>query len=201
MRRGALLLALVVSACGGDRPQGVEVTEAPPESELRTRPSGPVPLDTVYADSGLFADPSLRPDSLGADSLRRDSLRQDSLRRAQAARPDFRTFWPDFRRAVQSGPDAVAALTAFSASLSRDDFDAALYPGVFEEGPFRDGVLDLTARDFRRDGPRRIVTVTVGYGADGDVVPEDEAVTESAAVLTFDVVGGAYRLVRIDLTG
>ncbi len=202
MRRGALLLAaLAVGACGGDRPQGVEVTEAPPESELRARPGRPAPLDTVYADSGLFVDPSLRPDSLRRDSLRRDSLRADSVRQARAARPDFRPFWPGFLRAVRSGPDAVAALTAFSDVLPRDAFDDALYPAVFSDGPFRDGLLGLTARDFRRDGTRRAVTVTVGYDADGRVVREDEAVTESAAVLTFDVVDGAYRLVRIDLAG
>lgn len=202
MRRGALLLAaLALGACGGDRPQGVEVTEAPPESELRARPGRPAPLDTVYADSGLFVDPRLRPDSLRADSLRRDSLRADSLRQAQAARPDFRPFWPDFVRAVRTGPEAVAALTVFSERLPRDAFDATLYPAAFEVEAFRAGLLDLTARDFRREGTRRVVTVTVGYDAAGAVVPEDEAVTESAVILTFDVVDSAYRLVRIDLAG
>lgn len=202
MRRGGLLLAaLAVGACGGDRPQGVEVTEAPPESELRPRPGRPAPLDTVYADPGLFVDPSLRPDSLRADSLRRDSLRQDSLRQAQAARLDFRSFWPEFLRAVRSGPEAVAALTAFSDALPRDAFDETLYPAAFEDEAFRAGVLDLTARDFRREGTRRVVAVTVGFDADGEVVAEDEAVTESAAILAFDVVDGTYRLVRIDLAG
>ena len=200
MRRGALLLAaLAAGACGGDRPQGVEITEAPPESEVRPG-RRPAPLDTVYADSGLFADPRLRPDSLRADSLRRDSLRQDSLRRAAVARPDFRAFWPRFRRAVQAGPDSVAARTAFSDALPRDDF-RGLYAVAFADSLFRPRVLGLTARDFRREGLRREVTVTVGFDADGRSVPEDEAVTESAVVLTFDVVDGAYRLVRVQQAG
>ena len=201
MRRGALLLAaLAASACGGDRPQGVQITEAPPESETGARPRRPAPLDTVYADSGLFVDPRLRPDSLRADSLRRDSLRQDSLARA-AARPDFRTFWPRFRRAVEVSRDSVAARTAFSDALPRAAFDSLLYDAAFADSLVRPRILALTARDFRRDGLRRDVTVTVGFDADGRSVPEDEAVTESAVVLTFDVVGGAYRLVRIQRAG
>ena len=200
MRRGALLLAaLAAGACGGDRPQGVEITEAPPESEVRPG-RRPAPLDTVYADSGLFADPRLRPDSLRADSLRRDSLRQDSIARVPA-RPDFRAFWPRFRRSVQAGRDSVAARTAFSDALPRAAFDSLLYDAAFADSLVRPRVLALTARDFRRAGTRREVTVTVGFDAEGRPVREDEAVTESAVVLTFDVVDGAYRLVRVRPAG
>ncbi len=202
MRRLALVLVLlaVAAGCGDGQPRGVEVTEA--DDDVFAGPSRPsLALDTVYADSGLYADPRLRPDSLRADSLRRDSLRQDSLRRAEVARPDFRTFWPTFQSAVRRDRAAVAALAAFSDGFTRADFDAMLYEAAFGGGPFRDGVLALTARDFRRDGTRRQSAVVVGYDAEGQIVPQDEALTESAAVLTFDVVGGAYRLVGVELAG
>ncbi len=197
MRRASVIaLAVALGAgCGGESPKGVQVTEAPPESELRPSVRRPAPLDTVYADSGPFVDPRLRPDSLRLDSLRRDSLARDSVRRAVAA-PDFRVAWPAFVAAIRRDRAAVRALAAFSDRLPEADFPA-LYDAALGPGPFRDGVLALTARDFRRAGTARQATVTVGYGADGHVVPEDEAVTESTATLRFDVVDGAYRLVGL----
>ena len=192
-------LAVGVGACGGDASKGVQVTEAPPESELRPRLRRPAPLDTVYADSGRFADARFHPDSLRADSLRRDSLARDSVRPSAVAAPDFRTFFPSFLGAVRAGRAAVRERAAFSAALPEADF-SDLYDTAFGD-PFRDGILALTARDFRRAGTAREATVTVGYDADGRVVPEDEAVTESAVVLRFDVVDGAYRLVGVALAG
>ena len=201
-------LAALVVGCGGERPRGVEVTAADDDAVLGRAPRPSAAFDTVYADSGLYADPRLRPDSLHADSLRRDSLtasasrfRQDSLRRAEAARPDFRTFWPAFQAAVRRDRAAVAALAAFSERFSRADFDGDLYAAAFAEGPFRDGALALSARDFRRDGTRRQASVVVGYDRDGRVVRQDEAAREEAVVLTFDVVDGAYRLVGVEPPG
>ena len=145
MRRTALVaLAVALGACGGDRPQGVEVTEAA-DSGLPRAPGPRAPsaaFDTVYADTALFVD--ARADSLAAvraDSLRRDSLRQDSLARAEAARPDFRAFWPRFRTAVAGGRDGVAARTAFSEALPHETFDL-LYEVAFEPGPFQERILD-----------------------------------------------------------
>ncbi len=194
------VLATAVCGCGGDAPQGVQVTEAPTESERVPSLRRPVPLDTVYADSGLFSVSRLRLDSLRADSLRRDSVARDSVRQETVARPDFRTAWPAFLAAVRQGRAAVRPLAAFSDAFREDDFPT-LYEAALADGPFRAGVLALTPRDFRRDGTTRQATVTVGYDASGSVVPEDEAVTEASVVLRFDVVDGAYRLVRIALAG
>lgn len=203
MRCASLVLAaLVFGGCGGDKPQGIEVTEAPSDSELLPGARRPAALDTVYADSGLFSDPRFHPDSLRADSLRRDSLARDSALQAAAApaAPDFRTAFPAFLAAVREGRSAVRARTAFSDALPEADFPM-LYDAAFGEGPFRDGILALTARDFRRERTARVAMVVVGYDTEGRVVPQDEAETESAVILTFDVVEGAYRLTKIDLAG
>ncbi len=205
--------------CGGDKPTGIEVTEAADDARLPSRPRV-APLDTVYADLGVFADSvagldalradSLRRDSLRADSLRRDSLRADSLRqdslrrdsvtRAEpaAAAPDFRTFWPRFQTAFRAGLEPTLALAQLSADLSRRDVEAAVEAA--SGAPFRAGVRALSPRDFRRDGTARQATVTVGYDRDGAIVPQDEAVTEAALTLSFDVVEGGYRLVAVSLS-
>ena len=189
MARLALAAALVaLAACGSDA-EGVAVTEAAPGPLRAPVPAAfgdtarPAPLDTVYADSALFEDPAL------------DSLAVDTARAAPAA-PDFRAFWPRFRAAVRAGRGGGAELaTERGAEALR-----TLGPTVFAD-PFLDGVLALTARDFRRDGAARAATVTVGYDRAGVVVAEDEAVREATATLRFDVVDGAYRLVDLDLTG
>ncbi len=194
---GALALALVLGACGGETPRGVEVTEAGDSALPPPGPRRAAAVDTVYADSGLWAG----PDRQRLDSVRQDSLRRDSLRRDPAApsapetpAPDFRAFWPRFRDAARAGPPSAAALAAFSDTMPREAFDRALAVALAE--PFRDGVLALTPRDFRRDGTAREATVVVGYDADGRVVAQDEAVAEAIVTLRFDVAGGAYRLVR-----
>ena len=186
MRRAALVLAAVLAACGSDT-EGVAVTEAAPGGTRAPTPGGAAdtlrlaPFDTVYADLGLYEDPAL-------DGLRADSA---GAPEAAPAPPDFRAFWPRFRDAVRA-ERGVAALVAPDA---RGAFEAR-GPAVFAE-PFRNGVLALGARDFRRDGAARVATVRVGYDRAGRVVPEDEAVREAAAVLRFDVVDGAYRLVDL----
>lgn len=201
-------LAMAMWGCGGDKPRGIEVTEASDDARVPARPGG-LAFDTVYASRG--ADLSL--DSLAIDSLRvvarrRDSLRTDSLRRDSIARApalpaapaaDFAAFWPRFQTAVRAGREPTTALTRFSGDLRREDFGTA-FEAAFGE-PFRARVLALTPRDFRRDGTARQATVVVGYDADGAIVPQDEAVTESAVVLRFDIVDGAYRMVSVTPTG
>ena len=201
--RPLALAVLVVAGCGGDRPQGVTVTEAEdPAGGPAARPS--LAFDTVYTDSGAFTDPSLQPDSLRADSLRRDSLRADALRRdslRRAARgPDFRTFWAAFQDAVRQDEPAVRALASYSDRLDQEAFEG-LYEAAFVGEPFRSRVLALTPRDFARDGAAREVTVIVGYDAGGNVVPQDEAETEASLTLRFEVVEGTYRLVRVAPAG
>ncbi len=196
-------LAVAAAGCGGDQPRGVQVTEATDDARLPARPRQSLAFDTVYADSGRYADPRL-------DSLRRDSLRADSLSargdeagsESPAAEPaspaaSFQAFWPRFRDAVRAGAEPTAALVRFSGDLRREDFGATF--GSAFGAPFRGPVLALAPRDFRRNGAAREVTVTVGYDARGEVVPEDEAETESSVTLRFDVVDGAYRLVSVAL--
>ncbi|MGB3543041.1 hypothetical protein [Rubrivirga sp.] len=192
--RLVVVVALLAAGCGGES-QGVEVTEADDSPPSRTvRPPDPrAPLDTVYADSGLFVDPSLQLDSLSADSLRRDSVRQDSLAQVPVA-PDFRTFWPEFRIALEDGPAAAASLAAIEG-----DAESAI--GRLLVGPFLDGALALSARDFRRAATSRMATVIVGYDADGTAVPQENALTESAVTLRFDVLEGEYRLVGLEVAG
>ena len=186
MRAAALALSAVLAACGGGDRGGVPVTEADPGPAVAPpRPPPRVaPLDTVYADSGLYADPRL-------DSLRADSASGPAAALPEAA-PDFRAFWPRFQRALRAGPDSAAALARLGEGSAPLDALA---------GPFLDRALALTARDFRRDGAARDVQIRVGYDAEGAVVPEDEALTESAVRLRFEVVEGAYRLVRLDVAG
>ena len=187
-------LALVVGGCGGDQPRGVQVTEADEAPLPPVRPRRSAGFDSVYADSGPYAD--LRVDSLRLDSLRRDSVRASTPPPPSApAAPDFGAFWPRFRDAARAGRPRAEALAAFSSTTSQESFERA-YATAFSE-PFRAGVLALTPRDFRRDGAARQATVVVGYDAGGRVVPQDEAVAEASATLRFDVVDGAYRLVGL----
>ena len=195
MRAALLLAALAASACGGDSARSVEVTEAPADAFTGRPPTAPP--DTSVLD--LVRLDSLRRDSLRADSLRADSVRQSEP--VSPAAPDFRAFWPRFQAAVREGRPAVARLAAFSDGLERSAFDGHLFEAVFGSEPFRSRVLALGPRAFERDGTRRAVTVLVGYDTDGEVVPEDEAETESAVTLAFDVVDGAYRLVALRLAG
>ena len=188
MRWAVLVLAATLAACGGDR-EGVAVTEADPVGTLAPAAPPPrfdTPLDTTYADSALFADPAL--DSLAADSAEADTLR------VAASGPDFRTFWPRFRAALADAPETLGTFAALREGSTPVDVLVA-------DPLFRERVLSLTARDFRRQGTSRDVWVRVGFDRDGNVVPEDEAETESGLGLRFEVVDGAYRLVRLDAAG
>lgn len=186
MRAAPLVLGVLLAACGGSDREGIAVTEAAPVERVAPRPPPRVaPLDTVYADSGQYADPRL-------DTLLADSAAADTLEAVSA--PDFRAFWPRFREALRTGPEAVAAL----ADLAPES--VPLDP-LLDDAVFRDRVLALTARDFRRAGTVRDVWVRVGFDRDGNVVPEDEAETESGLGLRFEVVDGAYRLVRLEVGG
>lgn len=198
MRVGLLVVAVALSSCGGEQPQGVEITEADPASRTaRTRPSPMSPLDTVYADSGLFVDPSLRSDSLRADSLRRDSIRLATLAQEVAA-PDFRAFWPRFQSALEGDFAVGLSMIGLEAS-SKGAVDDQLTP-LFDAS-FRPAILALTARDFRREGTARSARVIVGFDDEGNVVPQDEALTESSVELRFDVLEGEYRLVGLEAAG
>ncbi|MEM1117793.1 MAG: hypothetical protein AAF845_13885 [Bacteroidota bacterium] len=196
MRAAVLAMALVLAACGGER-EGVTVTEAEPVASLAPSVPPPprldAPLDTVDADS-LLGD--LAPDSLAADTTDADTI--------AASGPDFRAFWPRFRDALAAGPEAVAPLTAFAPDSLRPSYAPPfedLLSEIQDGGLFRDPILALTARDFRVDGDARDVWVTVAYDEDGNVTVEDEGVSESGLGLRFEVVDGAYRLVRIDVAG
>ena len=193
MRGAARLaaLALILAACGSE-PEGVTVTEAEPDGYVAPRAPRPASaFDTVYADSGLYADPAL--DSLAGSPA-------DTTASAPAA-PDFRAFWPRFQAALRTGADEVAALARLGGGgVPRAQFDE-VWAGALRAGPFRDGVLALSARDFRRDGAAREASVVVGYDARGRVVRQDEAVRDSALVLRFEPVEGTYRLARLAVTG
>jgi hypothetical protein len=179
----AVALAALLGACES-RPSGVAVTEAPPvgfPSAGGRYSDG----DTTYSDSAYAL----------SDSLASDSLVRTAEAPADSA-PDFDAFWAAFRAAVRSGRggsiEALASGPAVVRSESAGD--------AFAE-PFRSGLLALTARDLARDGAARVAVATVGYDAGGDVVPEEEAETDSSAILRFEIVGNAWRLVRIDLAG
>ena len=185
----AALFTVGLGACKS-RPAGGAVTEAPPGG-------APAPAvrdadgDTTYSDSayaasdslaGTLLDPLARPPAAAADST-----------------PDFDAFWADFRAAVRSGRRAdLAALTAPSVR----DAAAALAE------PFRTPLLALDARDLAREpapaqagGDARIATTTVGFDAAGNVVPQDEADTDRTVALRFEIVAGAWRLVRVETAG
>ena len=178
---GTAVVCIVLAGCGDDKPS-VTITEADPVAE-RT----PSTVDT----SALAASDSTLTDSLViADSA--DVALVDSV---AAPPPDFNAFWTQFQAAVRSG--RVGAVTQY-AKLGGDgiglvDIDKA-YISAFTE-PFKSAVLSLSPRDFERDSLAREIRVVVGYDADGRVVPEDEADTDSAILLRFDVINGRYRWV------
>ena len=181
MRRAALLVALAAAGGCGERPDGVPVGQADDGAAL-PHPSGwrSGALDTVYADTLAFAD-SLRADSLAA---------ADTLAAARA--PEAAPLWAAVQAAVRARRRAAwDDLTAGTAG-------AALAWEVLADGPFRDGLLALDARDLRRDGTARVARVVVGYDADGRVVPQDEADRDRALTLRLDVVDGAYRVTRVE---
>lgn len=202
MRSAALLLALglLAGACKGRR-EGVAVTEAPPVG-VPAAPGLYTEGDTVYADAA-FAD-SLRADSLAAvDSLRADSVAAATP--ATAPAPDFRAFWTSFRAALRTGRRATVAPLAL---VGPGGIAPAEWPDLataFLDDDFRTALLALDATALRRDGDARVATGVVGYDAEGRVVPQDEADTDSAVILRFEIVAGAdslaWRLVRVDVAG
>ncbi|HIG74115.1 MAG TPA: hypothetical protein EYQ24_05960 [Bacteroidetes bacterium] len=179
MRRLALLGLVALAACGGEEtPQTTDdeafVPPAPPTLE---------PLDV---------------DSLGLDE---DDLAMDSLALADSASaeaeplpaaPDFAPFLSEFKRALQTGAAERYAAPGL------DDADLAF---LVDDPAFRQRFLAAPPDRYRREGTRREVYVVVGYDLEGNVVPEDEAETESGLGLVFDVVDGAYRLVRVSAAG
>ena len=200
LRLGTVLgaaLVLALAGCKG-RTGGVAVTEAPPVG-FPGASGRYTEGDTVYAAFG---------DSLAADSLAADS----TVRTAEAApdsTPDFRPFWAAFRAAVRSGRrPGVAAL----ARIGPGGIAPAAWPAAAAllDEPFRTPLLALDAEALTREpapagGDARVATVVVGFDAAGAVVPQDEADTDAAVVLRFEIVAGeagpAWRLVRVDTAG
>ena len=175
-RRAGLALLLALAACG-ETPDTVAVGEAPPVAF----PPGRARLgDTLSADS-VFADPAFADTVSAAPG----AVQPDSADAVPAEAPDFNAFWTAFLAQVRAGrPPAVPG----AANLRRD--------------PFRPVVLATTARDVPRDGPEaRTARAVVGFDAAGRVVPQDEAVRDSALVLRFEIADGAWRLVRARLDG
>ncbi|WP_143536898.1 hypothetical protein [Rubricoccus marinus] len=177
MKRWALAVALLASGCGGENAQQPAAPALPP---------APPSIPDV-GDLDDFDDAFEDADSLGtpeADSLEATALPDPG--------PSFAPFLTEFKVALQKG----TARRLAAPGLSAQDFAA-----VAEDDAVRQHVLAAGVERYRREGTRREVYVVVGYDAEGNVVPEDEAITESAVGLTFDVVDGAYRLVRIERAG
>ncbi|MEL6614433.1 MAG: hypothetical protein AAFQ43_01770 [Bacteroidota bacterium] len=185
MRPLALVLAvLVATGCGGDSAQ----TEAGPALP----PAPPDLPDVSDLDDADFASDldslDLVVDSLVADTLASGEPEADPA----PAAPSFEPFLREFKVALQTGRVA---------DLAAKGLPAADLAAVADDADFRPRILSAGADRYRRYGTRREAYLVVGYDADGAVVPEDEAVTESALGLVFDVVDGEYRLVRVERAG
>ena len=174
-------LAVLVAGCGPDESESETTTAFVP-------PPPPAP-EVVEVPDDLEPFPeadSLAPDSALAETT---ALPEEG---PSMPPPTFEPFLRDFKEALQTGDAERFAAPALSAS------DLAL---VLDDDAFRQRVLEAGPDRYRRDGMRREVYVVVGYDMDGNVVPEDEAETESGLGLVFDVVEGAYKLVRVEPAG
>ena len=183
MRTLAFVGALaVLAACGGEETATIPEVNVPPSPGAIEAPS--LGQDTItYSDSVVV-------DTLaGADA--------DSTL-APAAAPAFPAFLADLKAQIRAGNrNAVAALATAPAAqtLANGGHRFAF------EGAIGERFLSAEPARYRRDGTRRTLSVVVGFDGEGEVVPEDEAETESGAVYTFDLVDGEYRLIRLDLAG
>lgn len=183
MRHLALMAAVLLAAgCGGESAQ----TEAGPALP----PAPPDLPDVGDLDDAAFAS-DLDSLDLAPDSTAADTLASSEADPAPAA-PSFEPFLREFKVALQNG----RARDLAASGLSAEDLAA-----VADDAAFRQRVLAAGPDRYRRYGTRRETYLVVGYDADGAIVPEDEAVTESAVGLIFDVVEGEYRLVRIERAG
>ena len=202
--RSALLLGLLLAlgACKG-APEGVAVTEAPPVA-FPAAPGRYAEGDTTYAAADSLADDSLADDSLAADALAADSAARPPAA-VRDSTPDFGRFWTTFRQAARSGRrGGVAALAVVGpGGVARADWPQAAEALTTE--PFRTPLLALDARSLAYDGSARTASLLVGFDTDGTVVPQDEAETDSAVLLRFEIVGApggrAWRLVRVEFAG
>ena len=182
MKRWALALALVAAGCGGEKTQETPAPALPP--------APPAIPEVGDLDDGGFLD----EDDPGADSLAEaDTVASGAPEPAPAA-PSFAPFLSEFKVALQNG-------TARRHAALGDDLSPEALAFVADDPAFRQKILAAGADRYRRYGTRRETYVVVGYDREGNVVPEDEAETESGAGLVFDIVDGEYRLVRIDLAG
>ena len=179
----AALPLVALSACGGESAQDTSTVALPPEP-----PSFPEP-DAFDDDD--FEDLAATPDtSVTADTL---ATSPEASGDATPA-PTFEPFLREFKVALQEG--GARRYAAIGSSLTADDLAALTADPAFQQK-----VLAAGPDRYRRYGNRRETYVVVGFDADGNIVPEDEAVTESGLGLVFDIVDGAYRLVRIERAG
>ncbi len=197
MRHAVLLVSLLaLGACKGG-PEGVAVTEAPPVA-FPAAPGRYAAGDTTFAD----ADSLLAPDA--PDAPLADSVAPPPVAAHDSA-PDFGSFWAAFRAAARSGRRAdVAALAVVGpGGVARADWPTVAEAITTE--PFRAQIAALDSRSLAYDGPARTATLTVGFDSEGNVVPQDEADTDSSMILRFEIVeapgGRAWRLVRADVAG
>ncbi len=195
MRSAALLVSLLALGACKRGPEGVAVTEAPPVA-FPEAPGRYTQGDTTYAGAdSLFL----------VDSLLADSVAEAAPDVARDSTPDFGRFWTAFRAAARSGRRADAATLAVvgPGGIARADWPQAAEAITTE--PFRAQIAALDARSLDYDGPARTATLTVGFDAEGNIVPEDEADTDSSVILRFEIVeapgGRAWRLVRADIAG
>ena len=183
---GLAVLGVAVLAPGcGKKAEGVAIGEAAPVGF--PAPSGRFSDgDTTYVDSSYTAT-----DSLAADSS--VVARADTL----VAAPDFAAFWRSVQAAVRSGRRADLAALAV---VGLGGIAPAVWPAASDavlDAPVREALGSLGARDVLVEGDARVARVVVGRDAAGAVVPQDEAVTDSALRLRFEAVGGTWRLVRV----
>ncbi len=195
MRSAALLVSLLALGACKRGPEGVAVTEAPPVA-FPSAPGRYTEGDTTYAGADSL---------LVADSLLADSAVAAAAVAAPDSTPDFGRFWGAFRAAARSGrrADVTALAVVGPNGVARADWPQAAE--AITTDPFRALIAALDAQSLAFDGPARVATLTVGFDSDGNVVPEDEADTDSSVLLRFEIAeapgGRAWRLVRVDFAG
>lgn len=185
----ALVLALAVVGMGcGEKSGGIEIGEA--DGSAIAANAG-ADTDSLAADSSWTA---------GADSA--EAMPAEGTASAAAESADFAPFWAAFTAAIESGNRTpIASLTKVGAGgISAAELDGSFLPAI-RDVQTRNALTALSADDFERDGTRRRGTARMGFDGEGNPVPIEEADTESAIILDFDLANGEYRLVAFQMAG